>query len=120
MKTGIELIVQERREQIHKHGWSLERDAQYYKSGELLQAAKFSEIATGRGIGFDGDSKERRWPKDWDQHFRRKILCKTKVGALAVAGAFYMAENDRIGENKYQSEIDRLASEIDALLLSKL
>jgi hypothetical protein len=115
MKSGIELIAEERQEQITKHGWSLERDAEYYKNGELIQAAKFSEIATGRGIGFDGDSPERRWPKGWDQYFRRKILSKTKVGALSVAGAFYMAENDRIGEKKYQADIERIAAEIDRL-----
>lgn len=113
MQTGIELIAQERKEQIEKHGWSLEHDAKY-KNGELLQAAKFAEMATGRGIGFDG-AIGAHWPKGWSNHLRRKIILKTKSQALVVAGAFYMAENDRLGENKYREDIERVAAEIDRL-----
>lgn len=112
MKKGIELIAIERQEQIEKHGWSLERDKEYYKNGELIQAAKFCEIATGRGIGFTG-SGDAVWPNEWDDYFRRKILSKSKIGALVVAGAFYMAENDRWGTKDFQSEVDRIAAEID-------
>lgn len=115
MGTGIELIAEERQEQIEKHGWTLEHDAKY-TNGELVQSAKFSEIATGRGIGFDGlEIEGAYWPIGWSNYFRRKIILKTKVQALAVAGAFYMAENDRLGENEYQEEINRVAAEIDRL-----
>lgn len=79
---GIELIAEERHEQIYKHGWDLEND-QYYKNGELLQAAMFC-------IGAD------KWPENWDLHFRDKILSKDQIGKLKVAGAFIAAEIDRI------------------------
>jgi len=38
--TGLSLIKQERREQINKHGWTLEQD-RFYKEGQLVQAALF-------------------------------------------------------------------------------
>lgn len=116
MKTGIELIAIERKEQIEKHGWSLEHDAEFYENGELISAAKFCEIATGRGIGYTGE-QGALWPDNWDQYFRRKVLCKTKIEALIVAGAFYMAENDRLGTDNYIDDVNRIANEINNLLL---
>lgn len=106
-KTGIELIAEERQEQIEKHGHSLEHDS-IYTTGQLVQAAIFSETATGKSIRFRGC-----WPKGWSNVSRKNILSKSKIDALKVAGAFYMAENDRLGENKYQIDIDRIAAEID-------
>ena len=40
MKTGIELITEERNEQIEKHKWSEDHDDQH-KDRELLNAAIF-------------------------------------------------------------------------------
>lgn len=56
-----------------------------------------------------------KWPKDWDIEFKNKIIKKSKVDKLTVAGAFFMAENDRIGQNLYQPYIDNIAAEIDRL-----
>lgn len=33
MKNGIELIAQERQEQLEKHGWTLEDDTNHEKRG---------------------------------------------------------------------------------------
>ena len=38
MKTGIELITEERKEQVKKHGWSSEHDKQH-EGGQLAYAA---------------------------------------------------------------------------------
>lgn len=88
MKTGIELIAQERQEQIEKHGWDLSNDADYGK-GELIDAARFS-LTPG---------KQFLWP--WHDfgigtHFKEKIEKKQRLQQLIVAGAFIAAEIDRL------------------------
>ncbi|HEY1044974.1 MAG TPA: hypothetical protein VGF79_00950 [Bacteroidia bacterium] len=40
-KTGIELISDERREQLEKHGWTLEHDSEH-TNGELKLAALYA------------------------------------------------------------------------------
>jgi len=84
MKTGIELIAQERQEQIEKHGWDLKSDQDYSKN-ELIKAALFCL-----------NSNNFEWPFYWDEKFRNKILDKDKIGQLKVAGAFIAAEIDRL------------------------
>lgn len=84
MKTGIELIVEERQEQIEKHGFDVTQD-QYYSKQELLKAALFSI-----------DPSIFEWPYNWEEKFRDKILHKSKVERLKVAGAFIAAEIDRM------------------------
>lgn len=98
MKTGIELIAQERKEQIEKHGFSIEKDHEYYKEFELLQAALFcidQSVEGGYGLKTRID-----WPKKWDKHFRNKILDKNTIGKLKVAGALIAAEIDRLNALK--------------------
>jgi hypothetical protein len=87
MKTGIELIAEERREQIEKHGFSLELDAEYYKNNELIEAAHFALQPNHPGT---------RWPDVWDITFAEKIKNKNRVGQLKVAGALIAAEIDRL------------------------
>lgn len=109
MKTGIELIAEERQEQILKHKWSLEYDKSH-KDGQLIQAAQFcQEQATGCAI------EDCRWPEGWSKYFEDKIRSKTQIGKLICAGAFYMAENDRLNAETYQEEINDIAAEIDRL-----
>lgn len=110
MKTGIELIVEERQEQIEKHKWTKQHDRQINDEGELVQAAEFCLKAQGRGVGFDDG-----WPYNWSHEYRRKILNKDLVSQLKIAGALYMAENDRLNEPKYWKEINLIAAEIDTL-----
>lgn len=86
MKTGIELITEERKEQIEKHGWDLSDDKSYSEE-ELLKAALFCI-----------DQKRFEWPFYWMGIFRAKILNKSRVDQLKVAGAFIAAEIDRIQE----------------------
>lgn len=105
MKNGIELIAQERQEQIEKHGYSKERDKRY-TGGQLLQAAQFCLVPK---------RSNSDWPQDWSTSPKYKIFDKSRIGQLACAGAFYMAENDRIGEEKYNDKINEIAAEIDRL-----
>lgn len=111
--TGIELIAKERLEQIHKHGWSLEHD-KYYKNGQLIDAARFcvEQARIKQGLK---DKEEHEWPSGWDQYFEDKIRGKSIVDQYAVAGAFYMAENDRTNSTDYQYLIEMISAEIDRI-----
>jgi hypothetical protein len=86
MKTGTELITEERKEQVEKHGWNLKNDSDY-SNEELLKAALFCV-----------DQKRFEWPWFWQSKFRDKVLMKTRVEQLTEAGAFIAAEIDRIQE----------------------
>ena len=84
MPTGIELITQERREQIEKHGWDVKNDSNY-ENEELLQAAVYCI-----------NQEIEEWPTGWDVYFQDKIIAKDRIGQLKVAGAFIAAEIDRL------------------------
>lgn len=83
-ETGMELIKRERHEQIHKHGFSVENDF-YYSKKELVQAAEYCLMLAGY------IDKNVFWPDGWDAHFEHKILNKSEVQKMIVAGAFLMA-----------------------------
>lgn len=84
MKTGIELIAEERKEQIEKHGWDIQSDSGYEKE-ELLKAALFCI-----------DQKRFEWPFFWIMKYRTKIINKSRIDQLKVAGALIAAEIDRL------------------------
>lgn len=84
MKTGIELIAQERQEQIEKHGFTVDSDIQY-EAQELLWAAQYCLT------GFIA-----HWPSGWSIQLRDKIAGKSQVERLAVSGAFIAAHIDLI------------------------
>ncbi len=84
MKTGIELISQERQEQIEKHGFDVKRDSDYSKN-ELVKAAMFCV-----------NPELFEWPYYWHSSFRDKILAKTRKERLVIAGALIAAELDRM------------------------
>lgn len=84
MKTGIELIAEERQSQIEKHKFNAERDAAYTNL-ELQSAAVFA--ITGA---------REYYPLDWDIEWKVRIQAKPEVGRLAVAGALIAAEIDRL------------------------
>lgn len=116
MKTGIELIQDERNEQIHKHGFSLEKDKQYYQKGELKQAAQYCLMLAKFGYYED---KKVFWPHGWDWHYEQKITNKTKVGKLIVAGALLLAEGERVGIDGHLPLVQSIAEEIDRLNTDK-
>ena len=84
MKTGIELIAEERKEQIEKHGWDITHDADYGNE-ELLKAALFCI-----------DQKRFEFPFGWHPYFRNKILNNNRIDQLKKAGSFIASEIDRI------------------------
>ena len=81
--TGIELITQEREEQIKKHGWTMQHDEQTHDDGELQQIAMYI-LANGHDF-----------PVGWEK-LESKIKTKTQIEKLTIAGALIAAEIDRL------------------------
>jgi hypothetical protein len=84
MMTGVELIAQERREQVEKHGWTAEHDDQHINE-ELQQAAAM--VLT---------EDDQYWPEDWDTRWQAQIMRKTPKERLVIVGALIAAEIDRL------------------------
>lgn len=114
MKAGIELINEERKEQIEKHGWSLDHDASY-ADGQLKQAALFcyqqARIKLGRT-----PTETIQWPDGWIKHFEDKIRNKSAIEQLVVCGAFWLAEYDRTNDEQYKIKAHVIGLEIDYYL----
>lgn len=84
MKTGIELISEERQEQIEKHGFGVKNDKRY-SDNELIKAALYC---------INTDVFE--WPQFWSTQFRWKIKDNDRISQLKKAGSFIAAEIDRL------------------------
>lgn len=96
MKTGIELIAQERQEQIDKHGRTIERDVRENSMGELSDAAS---ILCLYDWGCNGDlDMVERMPEHWNRKICLKMLNKTYRERLIIAGALIAAELDRLNK----------------------
>jgi len=85
--TGIDLIAKERKEQIEKHGYSIEDDVDENNSCELGIAAraimKLSPIFTD-------------FPKFWRSSGVHIMIAKPYKERLIIAGALISAEIDRL------------------------
>ncbi len=94
--NGIELVTQEREEQITKHKFDITHDL-IYKNEELIKAALY--LLTG---------EEEFYPKSWVykyyEKFRRKLENMDKREVFKVAAALIIAEIDRINA---QENIDK-------------
>jgi len=92
MKTGIELIAEERQEQIEKHGRSVEQDVKNNKALQLSAAASVlihHDIRTPR-------KRLAIMPTSWDDDICFKMCKKEYKERLIIAGALIAAEIDRI------------------------
>lgn len=79
---GIELIAQERKEQIEKHGFTFEKYDRYYINSELFQAASFC-----LELGTKPVEMLFSWPKGWGKHFENKVRSnppKPTGGKIAI------------------------------------
>lgn len=93
IKTGIELVADERQEQIVKHGYDkqfVEGHPEYYAAGEMAFVAEML-IAIDHEDGIDPSI----YPDGWEEDCER-MLGKCRVDRLIIAGALIAAEIDRI------------------------
>lgn len=94
MKTGIELIAEERQEQITKHGRTIKSDVRANNSEELATAAHAL-----LGIYPDAEEADRtigEFPAGWNNAICKKMANKPYKERLIIAGALIAAEIDRL------------------------
>lgn len=94
MKTGIQIIADERQRQVVEEGWTSEHDDQH-TNRELVRAAVCYAEADQQGVVNEyGDTlvESGYWPFAWDQF---KPSPGDPIRDLAKAGALIAAEIDR-------------------------
>lgn len=93
MKTGIEIIAEERARHATVEGWTPEHDDAHDK-GELASAAAAYAMVPRRQSGDDSPEEAPEiWP--WDEDWW-KPCPNDRVHELAKAGALIAAEIDRL------------------------
>ncbi len=117
MKTGIELIAEERQRQISVKGWTADHDDTHVDGAMAIAAACYaspSPIYVQRRIGEDTFIFNDPWPwghvvkgrscEDADTFLsdstRLKKLSKSRIDQLVIAGALIAAEIDRVNRVK--------------------
>ena len=108
MKTGIELIAEERQRQIEVEGWTKEHDAQH-KDCELVKAAI---CYADPNVYYHHENRVLRhripnmnfWPMKWDKCWF-KPSSKDRIRDLVKAGALIAAEIDRLQAQKVEEEL---------------
>lgn len=89
MKTGAELIAEERARQIAVEGWTPTHDDVDHSNGELAAAAAFYAIPPHRRMT---RGRPSLWPKGW----RFKPTPNDRIRELVKAGALIVAEIERL------------------------
>lgn len=94
MKTGIELIAEERKEQIEKHGRTIENDVQQNGSYQL-------SIGASKLLAYPAECNNYQLPPNgWDIDVYTKMRNKPYKERLIIAGALIAAELDRLNYNR--------------------
>jgi hypothetical protein len=97
MKTGVELIAEERQEQIEKHNRTIESDVEQNDYYQLSKAASILCLHEDNyGCNEVDDFVEDYCPDDWKKELWRKMLEKPYKERLKIAGALIAAEIDRL------------------------
>lgn len=91
-KTGIELIAQERKEQIEKHGWSKRHDS-CHVNGALVKVAAILAVQGTDSKVISSDGEFETGNNVWGLEEKLK---NNDIHRLKVAGALIAAEIDRI------------------------
>jgi len=94
MKTGIELIAQERSEQINKHGFTVESDKFNNGDHELILLIEY--LLKDDSDAEKDNLKEYFEGCNYDMSYINKFDTKTRLERLTIAGALIAAEIDRI------------------------
>lgn len=101
MKTGIELITEERQKQIDKHGFTAEHHAlnseKWYDEHQLTSCASLlihqeQEDGLRESLINLGETQL----KNWDLNWFRNMMERSDRERLIIAGALIAAELDRL------------------------
>jgi len=94
MKTGLELIAQERKEQIEKHGRTVEHDVNENNNEELSLAALML-----LSVDYEEGIDDKSYPDGWGEDLCAKMIGKSYKERLIISGALIAAEIDRLQAN---------------------
>lgn len=95
--NGIELINQERVEQLTKHGRTVEKDKELNEEFQLADAAAVLTLPVPDSLtGAFLQSYGEHPPVGWNKEIWKKMLEKPYKERLVIAGALIAAEIDRI------------------------
>lgn len=89
MYNSIELIKQEREEQILKHGRTIELDIKYNSNYQLSYAVEKLCVP-------ELDVPNYTPPMNWDEDIWNKMISKSHKERLIISGALIAAEIDRL------------------------
>lgn len=91
--NGIELIAQERAEQIEKHGRTVQRDVEENRFNQLIDAVIMLLQTNRFKMGL---------PSFWDGKIWKHMIEKPYKDRLIIAGALIAAEIDRLQAEEEQ------------------
>lgn len=103
MKTGIELIAEERQRQIEIEGWTIAHDKQEHDDEDLAQAAACcARPWYSRNMQDNGLPERWPWDKKWWKPAKEPKLpgFAGRIRELQKAGALIAAEIDRLNSLK--------------------
>jgi hypothetical protein len=104
---AMKMIQNERREQVMKHGFTIEKDRELYKNGELVMVA--NALINKDITSWPKGAMEMRW---W-----WKFMEKSRIDQYKIAGALLMAEEERlVAFNKYERDIEAVAKAMESLI----
>ena len=93
MKTGVQIIEEERQRQILVEGWTPEHDDTHTLASMTMAAISYAVIAaskSGRSITGDWNGlSEIMWPVEWDKKWWKPT--DNPIRNLAKAGALIAA-----------------------------
>lgn len=95
IKPGVELIAEERKEQIEKHGRDVQSDVESNGAYQLATAANRISFNPD-DEGFDLMREPLFIPDGWNSVIWNKMLDKSYKDRLIIAGALIAAEIDRL------------------------
>ena len=95
MKTGIELIAEERQKQIDKHGFTGKHHAEHseWYANYQLQHAAHALLADEL---YEQAEVEDYIPNGWNKKWFLDLLGRSRKERLIIAGALIAAEIDRL------------------------
>ncbi len=93
MKSGIELIAEERQKQIDKFGCTAEHHKEHDEYYENLQLQEAAHVLLAHDLHEVGDFDI---PAGWNEEWYQKMNWDTREERLIMAGALIAAELDRI------------------------
>lgn len=86
--SGIQLITQEREEQLTKHGRTVELDVEQNKGQQLRHGAE--------ALLKNGTGNPSLFPSHWNTQICHRMIAKPYKQRLIIAGALIAAEIDRM------------------------